>query len=254
MRRCLIVCAAVAALCSIPLAAQQGRQGAPGPAGPPPTGRAQAPYDLAGYWVSLVTDDWRYRMLTPPKGNADYLPVNNEARRVMGEWDPAKDEAAGEACRGYGAGGVMRLPGRLHITWENDNVLKMDLDAGTQTRRFQFGPTAAATTGEPTWQGTSSARWMFPAGRGRGPATTAQLVVTTNRLRPGYLRKNGIPYGANAVITEYFVRLVDEGQEYLAVTTMVDDPQYLALPYVKTYQYKKQSDATGWNPSPCVAR
>ena len=259
MRRCLIVCAAVAALCSIPLAAQQGRQGAPGPggrggpAGPPPTGRAQAPSDLAGYGVSLVTDDWRYRMLTPPKGNADYMPVNNEARRVMGEWDPAKDEGAGEACRGYGAGGVMRLPGRLHITWENDNVLKMDLDAGTQTRRFQFGPTAAAA-GEPTWQGTSSARWMFPAGRGRGPATTAQLVVTTNRLRPGYVRKNGIPYGANAVITEYFVRLVDEGQEYLAVTTMVDDPQYLALPYVKTYQYKKQSDATGWNPSPCVAR
>ena len=38
---------------------------------------------------------------------------------------------------------------------------------------------------------------------------------------------------------------MDEGQEYLAVTTMVDDPQYLALPYVKTYQYKKQADATG---------
>ena len=78
--------------------------------------------------------------------------------------------------------------------------------------------------------------------------------MTTTRLRPGYLRKNGIPYGANAVITEYFVRLVDEGQEYLAVTTMVDDPQYLALPYIKTYQYKKQPDAAGWNPTPCVAR
>ena len=129
MRRFLLVCAAVAALGSIPLAAQQGRQGAPGPggrgqAGPPPSGRAQAPFDLTGYWVSLVTDDWRYRMLTPPKGNADYLPVNNEGRRVMGEWDPAKDEAAGEACRGYGAGGVMRLPGRLRISWENDNLLK----------------------------------------------------------------------------------------------------------------------------------
>ena len=128
MRRFLIVCAAVAALrFDAACGAQQGRQGAPGraaavaAAGPPPSGRAQAPFDLTGYWVSLVTDDWRYRMLTPPKGNADYLPVNAEARRVMGEWDPAKDEAAGEACRGYGAGGVMRLPGRLHITWENDN-------------------------------------------------------------------------------------------------------------------------------------
>ena len=259
MRRLVIVCVAAAALCSIPLAAQQGRQGAPGPggrggpAGPPPSGRAQAPFDLSGYWVSLVTDDWRYRMLTPPKGNADYLPANAEARRVMGEWDPAKDEAAGEACRGYGAGGVMRLPGRLHITWENDNLLKMDLDAGTQTRRFQFGQ-APAAAGELTWQGVSTARWQFPGGRGRGPVTTGQLVVTTTRLKPGYLRKNGIPYSANAVITEYFVRLVDDGQEYLAVTTMVDDPQYLALPYVKTYQYKKQADAAGWAPTPCVAR
>ena len=248
MRRLLILCAVVAALFSMPLAAQRG--GPPGP--PPPTGRPGAPFDLTGYWVALVTDDWRYRMLTPPKGNADYLPVTPDARRVIGEWDPAKDEAAGEACRAYGAGGVMRLPGRLHITWENDTTLKMDLDAGTQTRRFQFG--APAPAGEPSWQGSSVARWQLPGGRGRGPATTGQLVVTTNRLRPGYLRKNGVPYSANAVITEYFVTLEDEGQQYLVVTIMVDDPQYLQLPYIKTYQYKKQPDATGWNPTPCIAR
>jgi hypothetical protein len=247
MRRFLMLCAAVAALSPTPLGAQRG---APPP--PPPVGRAGAPFDLTGYWVALVTDDWRYRMLTPPKGNADYLPVTAEARRVIGEWDPARDEAAGEACRAYGAGGVMRLPGRLHITWENDSTLKMDLDAGTQTRRFQFGAPAAA--GEPSWQGTSVARWQLPASRGRGPATTGQLVVTTNRLRPGYLRKNGVPYSANAVITEYFVKLQDEGQEYLVVTIMVDDPQYLQLPYIKTYQYKKERDASGWAPTPCIAR
>jgi hypothetical protein len=245
MRRFVITCAAAAALSSI-VAAQRGA-----PPAPSPIGRAGAPFDITGYWVALVTDDWRYRMLTPPKGNADYLPVNAEARRVMGEWDPGKDEAAGEACRAYGAGGVMRLPGRLHITWENDTTLKMDLDAGTQTRRFVFGPPAA---GESSWQGSSTARWQLATGRGRGPATAGQLVVTTNRLRPGYLRKNGVPYGANATITEYFVKIADEGQEYLAVTIIVDDPQYLALPYIKTYQYKKQSDASGWNPTACVAK
>ena len=205
----------------------------------------------------MVTDDWRYRMLTPPKGNADYMPVNAEARKVMDAWDPAKDEASGEACRAYGAAGIMRLPGRLHITWENDNTLKMDLDAGTQTRRFVFGA-APAAAGEPAWQGSSTARWMFPpvgrGGRGERPQT-GQLVVTTTRMRPGYLRKNGVPYSANATLTEYYVRLVDDdGQEYLAVTTMVDDPQYLAQPYIKTYEYKKQRDATGWNPMPCAAK
>ena len=241
-------------------AGQGGRGGRGGPPGPAPGGRAQAPYDITGYWVALVTDDWRYRMLTPPKGNADYVPVTPAARKVMDAWDPARDETAGEACRGYGAGGVMRLPGRIRISWVDDNTLKLETDAGTQTRLFRFGAAASATAtapAAPDWQGTSTARWAFPPGqgRGRGPApTTGQLVVTTTGLRPGYVRKNGIPYSANAVITENFVRLADEGDEFLAVTTTVDDPLYFAPPYIKTYEFKKQRDASGWNPTPCSAR
>jgi hypothetical protein len=238
----------------------QGGRGRGGPPpGPPPSGRAQAPYDITGYWVALVTDDWRYRMLTPPKGNADYIPVTAEARKVMDAWDPAKDEAAGEACRAYGAAGIMRLPVRLHITWDDDNTLKMDIDAGTQTRRFVFGA-SPPPAGDTTWQGVSSARWMVPGAGGRGGGRggspgTGQLVTTTARMKPGYLRKNGVPYSANAVLTEYVLRLVDDdGQEYLAITTMVDDPQYLAQPYIKTYEYKKQRDAAGWNPTSCSAR
>ena len=79
-------------------------------------------------------------MLTPPKGNADYMPVNAEARKMMDAWDPAKDEASGEACRAYGAAGIMRLPGRLHITWEDDNTLedgsgRRHADAAFRVRR-----------------------------------------------------------------------------------------------------------------------
>lgn len=226
--------------------------------GQPPTGRTAAPFDITGYWVALITDDWRYRMLTPPKGNVDYLSVNAEGRRVTEAWDPAKDEANGEQCKAFGAGGVMRLPGRLHITWESDNTLRIDTDAGTQTRRFFFGGSQPSPTGPSAWQGHSVARWDVPA-RGRGGASPsaggAQLRVTTTHLRPGYLRKNGVPYSANAVLNEYFLRLVDkDGQEYLALTILVDDPQYLQQPYIKTYQYKKQRDASGWNPTPCTAR
>jgi hypothetical protein len=222
----------------------------------PLTGRTAALFDMTGYWVALVTDDWRYRMLTPPKGNVDYLPVNADGRRVAEAWDPAKDEASKDLCKAYGAGGVMRLPGRLHITWENDNTLRIDTDAGTQTRRFFFGgsqpPPAQASL-----QGFSAARWDAPVGRGRGtaPPGSGQLTVTTTRLLPGYLRKNGVPYSGNTVLNEYFLRLADKsGQEYLALTIMVDDPQYLQQPYVKTYQYKKQTDASGWNPTPCSAK
>jgi hypothetical protein len=233
-----------------------------GPAAPPVTARAAAPFDITGYWVSLVTDDWRYRMLTPPKGNVDYLPVTAEARRVTNEWDPAKDAAAGEQCKAYGAGGIMRLPARLHITWDDDHSLKMDVDAGTQTRRFFFESTpqlaAVHPPTEPSWQGYSIARWDFPpAGRGAvapgrgGAGRIGQLRVVTNRLRPGYVRRNGVPYGANATVTEYYVHLVDQGQEYLVVTTIVDDPMYFQPAYIKTYEFKKQRDATGWNPRPC---
>ena len=264
----MCICSSVLALSAqqqapAPNPPQGGRgRGAGAPPGPPPAGRTQAPYDLTGYWVSLVTDDWRYRMLTPPRGNADYIPVNADARRVMDTWDPGKDDAAGEACRAFGAAGVMRLPTRLHIIWDDDNTMRLETDAGTQTRRFAFGA-VQPPAGEPTWQGVSVARWMFAgaggfggrAGGGRGARPeTGQLVVTTTRMKPGYLRKNGVPYSANAVLTEYFLRLVDDdGQEYLAVTMMVDDPQYLQQPYVKTYEYKKQRDASGWSPTPCKA-
>ncbi len=228
-------------------------QAPPAPAAAP---RAAAPVDLTGYWVSLVTDDWRYRMLTPPKGNVDYLPVTAEGRRVAGEWDPAKDEAAGEQCRGYGAIGVMRLPGRLHITWETDTVLKLETDAGTQTRRFVFGAAAAQPAALPTWQGSSSARWVLPVNRAPGARNgQGELQVTTTRMRPGYIRKNGVPYSENAVLTENFVRLIDDdGTQYLALTQVVDDGRYLAQPIIRTMLFRHQADATGWNPTQCSAR
>jgi hypothetical protein len=252
------------------LAAQgrgQGQGRGAGPGGPgrgfaPPTGRAGAPVDLTGYWVSQVTDDWRYRMLTPPKGNVDYLPVTAEARRVANEWDPAKDEAAGEQCRSYGAVGVMRLPGRLHVTWDSDTVMKVETDAGTQTRLFRFG-NQAAPSGEPTWQGASVARWVLPGGPGgflgaraaTGAPTQGELQVTTTRMRPGYIRKNGVPYSANAVLTENFARLVDDdGTQYLAVTQQLEDSVYYAQQIIRTMLFKKQADATGWNPTACSAR
>ena len=237
------------------LHAQPARGQVPGRGAGVVNSRTDAPVDLAGYWVSLITDDWRYRMLTPPKGNVDYLPVTPEARRAAEQWDPAKDEAAGEQCRAYGAVGVMRLPGRLHITWESDTVLKLETDAGTQTRRFVFD-TEEPAAGPPTWQGASQARWVLPINRAAG-ANPAQgeLRVRTTHMRPGYIRKNGVPYSADAVLTENYVRLVDDdGTLYLALTQMVEDPVYLAQPVIRTMLFRRQADASGWNPTPCAAQ
>jgi len=218
--------------------------------------------DVTGYWVSLIVDEWRFRV-TPQKGDILYLPINNEARRVANEWDPSKDEADGKACKAYGAVGVMQRPGRLHITWENDDTLKIEADSGTQTRRLHFGP-APAQKGDPSWQGYSAAQWVPPgSGRGRGlgmPAANAQagtgtLRVTTTDMLPGYIRKNGVPYSGNAVLTEWFNRTIGaDGQIYLIVTQQVDDPTYLVQPFLRTYTFKKQDDASGWDPTPCWPR
>ena len=246
---------AVALLCTADVHAQRGRGVAPAP---PQVPKAAAPIDLTGYWVSLITDDWRWRMVTPPKGDYLYLPLNAEGRRVADGWDPAKDETAGEQCKGYSAPSLMHLPGRLHITWENDTTLKVEADAGTQTRVFHFGG-AAPQDVKASWQGYSIAQWEFDGAgggrRGRGaPPKHGSLKVVTTHLRPGYFRKNGVPYSANAVLTEYLTTLTDESVDYLVVTNFLEDPQYLAQPYVRSVQFKKQADAKGWNPTACSSR
>jgi hypothetical protein len=252
----LLTATILAVLTAATLSAQRG--GGQRGAAPPPAPRAAAPFDPSGYWVALVSDEWRYRMLTPARGNIDYVPVNAAGRGAANAWDPAKDEAAGEQCKAYGAGGIMRLPVRLHITWQDDRTLKMDIDAGTQTRVLHFGAPAAAAT-DSSWQGYSEANWQGPGvGRGAPPAGQprfGQLHIVTTHLRPGYLRKNGVPYGAGAMLIEYVQHLKDDdGGEYLAITSQLDDAQYLAQPWVRTSQFRKQADATGWNPTPCSAR
>jgi hypothetical protein len=246
--RTVIIAATVALLTSMPLHAQRGG----GRGGPPPAAREAAALDLTGYWVSVIVEDWKWRMVTPKKGVYDSLPLNPEARKVAEAWDPARDEAAGEQCRAYGAANIMRVPGRIHITWDDPNTLRIDTDAGTQTRLLRFAA-APATAGEPTWQGQSVAEWQYAAGRGT-PRTGNLKVVTTN-MRPGYVRKNGAPYSAKAVVTEYIdLNTMPNGDQWLTVTTRVEDPMYFARPYLTSSDFKKLPSAVGWNPTPCSSR
>lgn len=243
---------AVALLLALPAAAySQGQRGGRGARGGAPVApQTAAPIDLTGYWVSLVTDNWTYRVVTPPKGDYRYLPLNSEAQRVADAWDPAKDEAAGEQCKGYGPAGVMRLPTRLHITWDNPNTLKLETDTGTQTRFFRFGA-PEPPAGPRTWQGYSTAEWQLPRSRGTAAGT---LKVVTSQMRPGYIHKNGVPYSENAALTEYFTTITDRGVTYLVDTLMLEDPKYLTQSFVRSAQFKKQADAAGWAPTPCSAK
>jgi hypothetical protein len=227
----------------------QGRGGGAATATP---ARTAAIKDLTGYWVSVVAEHWHLRMMVPPKGDFLLIPLNAEARRVASMWDPAKDDAAGEACRSYGAPTIMRVPGRLHITWADDNTLQIDADAGTQTRLLHFGG-AAPTATTPTWQGYSVAAWRHAARMG-SPKDAGDLRVVTTKLRAGYLRKNGVPYSENASMEEYFDSFTEpNGDTWLIIDTIVTDQTYLTQPYVNSVAFKKQPDASGWDPTPCRA-
>ena len=228
------------------------REGAGPAAGRHNPDAPRAPKDLTGTWVSVVTEHWHLRMMVPPKGDFAMLPLNAEARKIATAWDPAKDQASGDPCRAYGAAAIMRVPGRLNIHWVDDNTLQMDIDSGTQTRVLHFGGAPPATQA-PEWQGYSVAAWEALGARGRGAVPT-QLKVTTTRMRPGYLRRNGVPYSGNAVLEEYYDRFTEpNGDDWLVVTSIVTDPQYLTQPYATTNHFRKIPDKQGWDPTPCRA-
>jgi hypothetical protein len=238
--------AAVAALVLLaftrPVAVRAQQRGG----GPPRPAREAAPIDLTGYWVSYVTENWRYRMVTPAKGEYRRIPVTPAALPFSNNWDPAADDRAGNQCKSYGAGAIMSVPGRLHITWQDADTLRVDTDAGTQTRLFHFSARAAASA--PNWQGDSIATWE----RANGPDGGGSLRVVTSNVRAGYLRKNGVPYSERATVTENFdiAPLADNGR-LLLVTTTVEDPVYLTGPYIVSPHFKKEPDGSKWDPTPC---
>jgi hypothetical protein len=285
-KTCSVLAAATFAVV-FALDSTRARAQAPAPqpaATAPATPRSLAPADLTGWWVSVITEDWRARMTTPPIGEVAGVPVNAEGLRATQAWQPDKDIAAGEQCRAYGAGGIMRMPVRLHISWQDDSTLRVDIDNGQQLRLFHFGA-AGATPATPDWQGVSRAQWEVMAeavgqapsaalvvGQARNgagafgatpppprpavapprPLPSGALKVVTTQMRPGYLRRNGVPYTGNAVMTEYFDRMAVGGEEWLVLTSSLEDPQYLAVPFLLTDHFKKEADGSRFNPRPCV--
>jgi len=221
-----------------------------GTAAQTPSAAQRAPYDLTGTWVSVVTEDWRWRMLTPPRGDYASVPMTPAARAMADQWDPAADVLAGNECRPYGAGGIMRIPGRLRISWADENTLRLEADAGQQTRLFHFGEFEAEPA--PTWQGNSKADWEMVGARRGSPPTGGNLKVQTTGMKSGYLRWNGVPYSEQAVITEFFDRYAAFGQEWFTVTTVIEDPIYLSEPFILSTDFRKEADDSGWNPTPCL--
>ena len=232
-------------------------QGRPAMPEPPKSARAEAPFDPSGYWVSLITEAWRFRMVVPGKGDYDEIPLSLAAKQFADAWSPAADEASGQQCKAYGAAVIMWVPTRLHISWADDNTLRVDTDAGMQTRLLRFKPTAEERMAPRSLQGLSVADWVLHRAQGFGaPQGTPHygyIKVLTDHMLPGYLRKNGVPYSAKATMTEYWEQhAAPDGAQYLIVTTVLKDPLYLQDPYVFSPDFRKEPDGSRWHPTPCT--
>ena len=255
----------------------------------PATPKSAAPIDLTGTWVSIVTEDWRYRMLTAPKGDFYSLPINAEAKKVSLAYTPTQ----ADACKNYHAPTLLRVPTRVRFSWDSDATLKLETDAGKQTRLFTFPSSAAtaaytasgatlvqASTAARTMQGVSRAQWQtpqatrtywqkvpaqdpntpgFPGINMQGPPAPpdprnlgGSLRVTTTNILPGFLRNNGVPFSESAVLTEYFdLQKEANGDQWMVVTSIVDDPVYLDAPWVTTQHFRKEPSGAKWDPQPC---
>jgi hypothetical protein len=213
-------------------------------------------------------------MVVAPKGDAGSIPVNDAGKKAAQDWDPDKDA---NSCKAYGAAGIIRMPGRIRISWQDDRTLRMDFDAGTQTRLLHFSnelppigyPSseppqafrAPRDVGAPTLSGYSVAAW-HKQGQSRGlgfggppvlPNQHGSLAVLTTNMLPGYLQTNGIPYSDDTTLKEFFdlITLPDNSQ-WLIVTSVIEDPKYLRVPFVTSTQFKKEVGAEKkWRPTGC---
>jgi len=223
--------------------------------GPPPNPKAAAPIDLVGYWVSIVTEDWRYRMVTPGPGDYQGVPMTPAALKIADAWDPAKEEASGDLCKSYGAPTILRVPEHLHITWQDDQTMKMETDAGKQTRVFSFRRLEGSR--RPAHDPGRFDGHVGSTGRRPRPRGSGEWIekVATSNLKAGFLRKNGVPYSDNTSLTEHY-DLVKErnGDQLMVVTIVVTDPMYLRQPFIISSHFKKLGGDEGWNPTACSAK
>jgi len=228
---------------------------------PPPSARSQAPWDPTGTWVSLVTLDWRFRMLVPGKGEYLGIPLNLKAKQFADAWQPGPDEAAGKQCEAYGGPNVLLVPERLNISWQDDNTLQVQTDAGMQNVLLHFAPPADMNDMAPSLQGYAAASWDVPAPPAGnpfgGPAAPQKphfgsINVRVSHLLPGLIRKNGVPYGSGAEVTEYWEQHQGPtGAQYLIVSQILRDPEYLVDPYFTNATFEKEANGSQWSPTPC---
>jgi hypothetical protein len=183
--------------------------------------------DFSGEWSPLYHEDAPERLPGPELGDYTELPINAAARMRADSWDADRISVVEQyQCRPHGSDYSMRGLGNLRVWKEIDqttqkiiafhtHMLAWDSERTIYMDGRQHPPEYAAHT----WQGFSTGVWE-----------SNMLTITTTHLKENYIRRNGVPRSDQAIVTEHWTRHGD----YLAVTTVIDDPVFLTEPLVRS--------------------
>jgi len=208
-----------------------------------------SPVRHPGYWVSVVTEDWRFRHGDSPKGIYTGVSLNAEGRKIADAWDPANDEATGEQCRATGLRTSCGCPDAF-TSLQDEQTLKIETDAAKQTVCY----ISIAI------RGRGEIGRVFRKRHGTDPVgpryrSSRFSEGCHDQPQAGILAKEGVPYSASAVLTEYFDRVIEPtARRNLAITSTVRIQCIWRSRSSRHSHYKKQTDSSGWNPTPCSAR
>jgi len=191
-------------------------------------------WDQAGGGIFGFQEEFIDRGGGPDLGDYVGLPINDALRYKASLYSPSWLTVPEHTCLPHPGTYAYRSPGGLSVVKEYDSVTQKLVayrfygTYGLARTVWMDGRAHPPANARHTYEGFSTGRWEGN-----------KLVVETSHLKAGFLRRNGIAHSDRARMTEYFLRHDD----YLTVVTAVDDPVYLDEPFVRSTDFRANTQA-----------
>jgi hypothetical protein len=198
--------------------------------------------DLSGKWNNILHEDQPERIPGPELGDYLGIPINPAGRLAGETWDATILTLPEYQCRVHPSDYGIRGPALVHLWSETDRATQQVIAWHTHITTWEVERTIWMDDRPRPPEYALYSSQGFSTGKWDGDI----LTITTDHLKRGWIRRNGIPRSAKAVVTEHLIRHGD----YLTWTTIVNDPAYLTEPFIRTtdFQYAPNNNMTAY---PC---
>ena len=202
---------------------------------------ASAQFELVGSWAAHNNE-----VLTGDGLPVDFtgIPLNEEARIRALSYSESQLSMVERQCQGWPAFYMVQGPFGLKI-WSQTDPLKGNIISYTIGAWEDRAPMTIWMDGRPhPSQYALHTRAGFTTGRWEGNT----LVAYTTHMKAGFLRKTGAPSSDEATLTTRFYRHGD----ILTVLAIIEDPIYLAEPWIISRSFELSPTPLSPIGPPCV--